>query len=64
MDGISGFQVNTIDEMIEKLGLLIKDAQLRASMGEAGKKLTEKYTWDIVARLWQDAYLEIASARA
>src|SRR5438045_6075672 len=32
VDGISGFQVNTIDEMIEKLGLLIKDAQLRASM--------------------------------
>ena len=50
--------------MIEKLGLLIKDAQLRESMGEAGKKLTEKFDWDIVARLWQDAYLEIASAGA
>ena len=64
VDGISGFQVNTMDEMIEKLGLLINDAQLRESMGEAGRKLTEKFDWDIVARLWQDAYLEIASMAA
>jgi glycosyltransferase involved in cell wall biosynthesis len=61
-DGVTGFQVNAVDEMIEKLGVLIEDAQLRESMGSAGRKLTEKFDWDMVALLWQDAYLKIASA--
>jgi glycosyltransferase involved in cell wall biosynthesis len=64
VDGITGFQVNTVDEMIKKLGLLIENAQLRESMGTAGRKLTEKFDWDTVAQLWQDAYLKIASANA
>lgn len=64
VDGITGFQVNTKDEMIEKLGLLIEDSSLRKSMGAAGRKLTEKFDWDIVAQLWQGVYLEVASARA
>jgi glycosyltransferase involved in cell wall biosynthesis len=61
VDGVTGFQVNTVDEMMEKLRLLIENAQLRESMGAAGRKLSEKFDWDTVAQLWQDAYLKIAS---
>jgi glycosyltransferase involved in cell wall biosynthesis len=60
IDGVTGFQVNTIDEMMEKLGLLMQDPQLRETMGAAGRKLVEKFDWDIIAQRWQDAYLEIA----
>jgi glycosyltransferase involved in cell wall biosynthesis len=46
--------------MMEKLGLLLESAQLRESMGAAGRKLASKFDWDSVAKLWQDAYLKIA----
>lgn len=62
VDGVTGFQVDTIDQMIEKLGLLLKNAQLRYTMGSAGRKLAEEFSWDHVALLWQDTYLRIASA--
>ena len=64
VDGVTGFQVNTSEEMMEKLGLLLENAQLRESMGNAGRKLAERFEWDSVAKLWQDAYLRIASTRA
>jgi len=60
VDGLTGFQVNTVDEMIEKLGLLLENAKLRESMGLAGRKIAEKFNWDRVAQLWQDAYLKVA----
>jgi glycosyltransferase involved in cell wall biosynthesis len=63
-DGVTGFQVNTSEEMMEKLGLLLENAQLRESMGNAGRKVAERFEWDSVAKLWQDAYLRIASTRA
>jgi len=63
VDGVTGFQVNTTAEMIEKLGILLENTQLRRTMGEAGRKLAKKFEWDSVAQLWQDTYLKIASAK-
>ena len=64
VDGLTGFQVDTIDEMMEKLGLLLENARLRENMGIAARDLAQKFDWDYVAQLWQDAYLKIASTRA
>jgi len=64
VDGINGFQVNTVEEMMEKLDVLIQNAHLRESMGIAGRKLSKTFDWNAVAQLWQDAYLKIASAEA
>jgi glycosyltransferase involved in cell wall biosynthesis len=47
--------------MIEKLGLLLENPQLRKKMGTAGKNLAENFDWDRVVRHWQDAYLKIAA---
>jgi len=61
VDGVSGFQVKTIGEMMEKLTLLLKDERIRESMGAAGRKLVKKFDWDRVVQLWQNAYLQIAA---
>ncbi|HSS98208.1 MAG TPA: glycosyltransferase family 4 protein [Terriglobales bacterium] len=61
VDHVTGFQVNTNDEMIEKLGVLLENAEMRECMGSAGRKLAEKFNWDNVVQLWQDAYLKIAA---
>jgi glycosyltransferase involved in cell wall biosynthesis len=63
VDGVTGFQVATSEEMIERLGQLISDRPLREQMGIAARKHVLQFDWDLVSRLWQNAYLKIAAAR-
>ena len=60
LDGITGFQVRTIDEMMQALGRLIADRCLREQMGAAARVHVEKFTWDSVSMQWQSAYFQIA----
>ena len=63
VDGVTGFQVTTIEEMIQALARLISDRPLRERLGAAGRKHMTNFDWDSVSRQWQSAYLEIAEAR-
>jgi glycosyltransferase involved in cell wall biosynthesis len=63
IDGITGFQVSTVEEMMQALGKLLADRSVRQRMGAAGHQHVANFDWDVVARQWQDAYLEIAAAR-
>ena len=61
VDKVSGFQVETVEEMIGALGSLIGDRSLRERMGREARAVAERFDWDLVARQWQEAYLEIAA---
>jgi len=63
LHGVTGFQVDSFDEMVKSLGQLIADASLRQRMGLEARKHAQKFDWDIVAKTWADAYLEIAAGR-
>jgi len=63
LHGITGFQVESVEEMIKSLGELIADASFRQRMGMEGRRHVQKFDWDIVAKTWEDAYLEIASVQ-
>ena len=63
IDGVTGFQVATIEAMMQVLAKLIADRGLRQRMGAAGREHMASFDWDLVARQWQDAYLAIAGAR-
>jgi glycosyltransferase involved in cell wall biosynthesis len=63
VDGVTGFQVGTIEEMMQALGKLIAEGSLREQMGTAARKHMEAFDWDVVSRQWQNAYLEIAAAQ-
>ena len=63
VDGSSGFQVETDEEMMLALEKLINDRSLRMQMGEAALEHVAMFSWDIVSQKWQDAYLEIAASR-
>jgi glycosyltransferase involved in cell wall biosynthesis len=64
VDGVTGFQVRTLDEMMQALEKLIADPVLRERMGAAARKHVENFDWDLVSRQWQNAYLEIAANQA
>jgi len=63
IDGITGYQVGTAEEMMQALGNLILDRSLRERMGINARQHVEKFNWDIVGQQWQNAYLEIAASR-
>jgi glycosyltransferase involved in cell wall biosynthesis len=60
IDGVTGFQVATIEEMMQALARLIAERSLRERMGAAGHEHMASFDWGPVSRLWQSAYLEIA----
>jgi len=63
VDGVTGFQVATPNEMMQRLKELISDGSLREQMGLAARQHVLQFDWELVSRLWQNAYLEIAAAR-
>jgi glycosyltransferase involved in cell wall biosynthesis len=64
VDGVTGFQVATIEEMMHALEKLIVDRSLRERMGNAARNHVQNFDWDVVSQRWQSAYLEIAGVRA
>jgi glycosyltransferase involved in cell wall biosynthesis len=62
IDGITGFQVKTLAEMMQALKILIGDRSMRERMGSAARKHMQKFDWNVVSKLWQNAYLELAAA--
>jgi glycosyltransferase involved in cell wall biosynthesis len=63
IDGITGFQVNTEEEMLTRLEQLIEDPELRNRMGRNAREHAMKFDWDAVSPLWENAYLQIAAQR-
>ena len=59
--GLTGFQVESVGEMVKSLGQLIGDASLRQSMGVEARKHAQKFDWNLVAKMWADAYLDMAA---
>jgi glycosyltransferase involved in cell wall biosynthesis len=60
VDGVTGFQVSTVGEMLQRVGQLIRNADLRARMSHAARKHAEGFDWDVIAKQWEEAYLAVA----
>jgi glycosyltransferase involved in cell wall biosynthesis len=63
VNGMSGFLVDNDEELAEKLDLLIRDPQLRISMGVAAVAHARKFDWDVIAAKWQQAFEEAVAKR-
>jgi glycosyltransferase involved in cell wall biosynthesis len=61
VDGVTGYQVSTWQEMLDRLGQLLADPDLRRAMGRAARQHAMNFTWDAIARKWEAAYLAIAA---
>ena len=58
IENVTGFQVETFDEMTERLKLLIDDKDLRIRMGAAGAEHAKKFDWDIIVKQWEHVFEE------
>ena len=56
VDGITGFQVETFEQMLNRLQLLIQNADLRRTMSAAATTHSRQYDWDQIAARWEAAF--------
>jgi glycosyltransferase involved in cell wall biosynthesis len=56
IDGVNGFLVNTETEWVDRMNLLLEDADMRARMGAAGRVHAEAHTINHTAPLWEAAF--------
>ena len=61
-DGVTGFQVKTLSQMMDRLGLLLEDRSLRRRMGEAAVAYARQFDWDPIVKQWEIVLERMASA--
>ena len=60
IDGLTGFQVTSLEEMVDRVKLLVREPMRRQEMGGHAVRHAQKFDWDNVANQWQEAYLKMA----
>jgi len=55
-DGVTGFQVETFEQMLDRLQLLIQDADLRHRMSAAATSYAKQFDWDQIAAQWKSTF--------
>ena len=63
VNGKTGFLVETDGELAEKLSLLIREPELRRSMGLAAVEHANQFDWDVIAKQWQDVFEQVVAKR-
>jgi len=55
-DGVTGFQVETFEQMLDRLQLLIQDTDLRRRMSAAAASYAKQFAWDRIAAQWEATF--------
>jgi glycosyltransferase involved in cell wall biosynthesis len=63
VNGVTGFLVDTDDELSAKLDLLVADSDLRCKMSSAAVAHAQKFDWGTIANKWQEALEQTAAMR-
>jgi len=63
VDGVTGFQVATFDEMFSKLKILLEDKELRLRMGGAASQHALQFDWDVIVPQWDMLFQKVLAAR-
>jgi len=61
--GTTGFLADTDAELSERLDLLIRQPELRRTMGAAAIAHAKNFDWDAIAKQWQEAFEQAVARR-
>ena len=56
VDGSTGFQVKTFEELVDRLGMLISDRSLRRTMSVSAVEHAKRFEWDGISKRWADVF--------
>jgi len=63
LNGETCFIVGDLEEMMNKLAILIEDAGLRRKMGERAREYAKWFDWNIVTSQWEKEFLKMVSTK-
>jgi glycosyltransferase involved in cell wall biosynthesis len=63
IDGTTGFLAGDDSEMMERLAQLIANSDLRRRLGESGRAHIARFSWDVIARQWEEIFMRLAPRR-
>jgi glycosyltransferase involved in cell wall biosynthesis len=63
LDGVTGYQVTTFGEMLERLDRLIENEELRLRMGAAAVQHVKQFDWDLITKQWERVFEEVVLSR-
>ncbi len=61
--GESGYLAGSDDEVFARLQELLLRPELRRKLGVAGRKHSEQFDWDPIARRWEEVFLDLMSRK-
>jgi glycosyltransferase involved in cell wall biosynthesis len=61
VDGVTGYQVDTQEEIVQRLSALLSSSELRKKMGAAARQHAASFDWNVISKKWADAYHEISA---
>ena len=60
VQGVSGYQAASDESIFTHLGGLLNNPVLRRELGKNGRRLSEKYDWDVITAQWEETFLQLA----
>jgi len=61
--GSTGYQVGAEEDLYSCLKTLLDNEERRREMGRAGRKLSQKFDWDLITQQWASTFIELAGVR-
>lgn len=63
LHGVSGYQAASDQSIFAHLQELLNNPALRQELGRNGRRLSEKYDWDVITAQWEEAFTESVAQR-
>jgi glycosyltransferase involved in cell wall biosynthesis len=63
LHGVSGYQAASDESIFSHLEELLNNPTLRQELGRNGRRLSEKYDWDVITAQWEEAFTQLAMQR-
>lgn len=63
IDGQTGYLAQSDAEIFQRLEQLLQDASLRLTLGLTGRKHSECFDWDAIARQWEQVFVDLVAVR-
>jgi len=64
VDGITGFQVQTLAQMVERLEMLVENKELRLEMGANAAMYIKKFDWEVLIKLYEGFFEALVMSRS
>lgn len=63
LHGVSGYHAVSDQSIFAHLEDLLNNPALRQELGKSGRRLSEKYDWDVITAQWEEAFAHLATQR-